>query len=83
MTRQIIVELDEGTARELEGVAPSRARKRSDFVRRAIRQALDAEVERRMSEAYRRQPDNAEPDVIDPQAWESRPPAARRRRRRA
>ena len=81
MTRQIIVEVDEGTAQELERIAPSRARKRSEFVRRALRQALDAEVERRMADAYRRQPDNAEPEVIDPETWESRRPAPRRRRR--
>ena len=80
MTRQIIVELDEGTAQELERIAPSRARKRSEFVRRALRQALDAEVERRMADAYRRQPDNAKPEVIDPEAWESRKPATRRPR---
>jgi predicted transcriptional regulator len=81
MTRQIIVEVDEGTAQELERIAPSRARKRSEFVRRALRQALDAEVERRMGEAYRRQPDNAEAEVIDPEAWEPKRPAPRRRRR--
>jgi hypothetical protein len=50
-------------------------------VRRALRQALDAEVERRMADAYRRQPDNAEPEVIDPEAWDSQKPATRRRRR--
>jgi len=81
MSRQIIVEVDEGTAQELERIAPSRARKRSEFVRRALRQALDAEVERRMADAYRRQPDSAEPEVIDPEAWESRKAATRRRRR--
>ena len=80
MTRQIIVEVDEGIAQELERIAPSRARKRSEFVRRALRQALDAEVERRMADAYRRQPDNAEPEVIDPGAWEWGKPATRRRR---
>jgi hypothetical protein len=81
MTRQIIVELDEGTAQELEAVAPSRARKRSEFVRRALRQALDAEAERRMAEAYRRQPDD-EPEAIDPQVWEAQAPAVARRKRR-
>jgi Arc/MetJ-type ribon-helix-helix transcriptional regulator len=80
MTRQIIVELDEGTAQELERVAPSRARKRSEFVRRALRQALDAEAERRMADAYRQQPDDAEPESIDPLAWEPRGPATRGRR---
>ena len=81
MTRQIIVELDEATARELERIAPSRARKRSEFVRRALRQALDAEAERRMADAYRRQPDDAEPEAVDPEAWEPPTPATRRRRR--
>jgi predicted transcriptional regulator len=81
MTRQIIVEVDEGTAQELERIAPSRARKRSEFVRRALRQALDAEAERRMADAYRRQPDDAEPELVDPEAWERQTPAPRRRRR--
>ena len=82
MSRQIIVELDEGTAQELERIAPSRARRRSEFVRRALRQALDAEIERRMADAYRRQPDDAGPERVDPAAWEPRKPATRRRRRR-
>lgn len=81
MTRQIIVELDEGTAQELERIAPSRARKRSEFVRRALRQALDAEVERRMADAYRRQPDNVQPESIDPETWEPQRQVSRRRRR--
>ena len=81
MTRQIIVEIDEGTAQELERISASRARKRSEFVRRALRQALDAEVERRMADAYRRQPDDAEPEMVDPEAWEPQRPATRRRRR--
>jgi len=82
MTRQIIVEVDEGTARELERIAPSRARKRSEFVRRALRQALDTEIERRMAEAYRRQPDDGEAEVVDPEAWEPKKAATRRRPRR-
>jgi hypothetical protein len=80
MARRIIVELDEATARELELIAPS-ARKRSEFVRRALRQALDAEAERRMADAYRRQPDDTEPELIDPSAWEPRRPVTRARRR--
>ena len=81
MSKQIIVELDDATARELEAVAPSRARKRSDFVRRALRSALDAVLEQRMAAAYASQPD--EPEVFfDPEAWEARPPARPRTRRR-
>ena len=57
------------------------ARKRSEFVRRTLRQVLDAEVERRMVDAYVRQPDNPERDVIDPAAWEPRKAGPRRRQR--
>jgi Arc/MetJ-type ribon-helix-helix transcriptional regulator len=81
MTRQIIVELGEGTAQELERIAPSRARKRSEFVRRALRRALDDEAERRMADAYLRQPDDAEPELVDPEAWEPPKPTTRRGRR--
>ena len=57
------------------------ARKRSEFVRRALRQVLDAQVERRMADAYVRQPDNPQREVIDPEAWEPRKAEPRRRRR--
>lgn len=57
------------------------ARKRSEFVHRTLRQVLDAEVERHMADAYVRQPDNPERDVIDPEAWEPRKAGPRRRRR--
>ena len=56
-------------------------RNRSGFVRRARRQVLDAEVERRMADAYVRQPDKPERDVIDPAAWEPKKAEPRRRRR--
>jgi Arc/MetJ-type ribon-helix-helix transcriptional regulator len=78
MTRQIIVEVDEGMAQELERIAPSRARKRSEFVRRALRRALDDEAERRMADAYQRQPDDAGPELVDPEAWEPPKPVTRR-----
>ncbi len=81
MTRQIIVEIDDGLAQELDLLAPSRARKRSEFVRRALRRALDDEAERLMADAYRRQPDDAEPELVDPEAWEPPKTASRRRRR--
>ena len=78
MSKQIIVDLDDMTAADLEAVAPSRARKRSDFVRQALRRALDAALEQRMAEAYRRQPQDEETCVFEPEAWE---PVAHSRRR--
>ncbi len=67
---QVLVELDEETLRRLNAVAPPRARKRSEFIREAIRRALDRLVEEQMEEAYRRAPqDSAEVD-LDPSTWE-------------
>lgn len=77
-----MAEVDEGTVQELERIAPKRTRKRSEFVRRALRQAVDGEVERRMADAYRRQPDNAEPEAIAPEAWHAKRAPSRRHRRR-
>jgi hypothetical protein len=82
MAKQLIVELDAALARELERVAPARSRRRSSFVRAALRRALDELVEARMAKAYKAQPD-VEPAHFDPRLWEpkSAPRASRRRRR--
>ena len=66
-------------AAALERVAPARSRKRSAFVRDAIRRALDAELERRTEEAYRRMPQSLDPWCFDPAAWTPRSPRRRRR----
>jgi len=79
MSKQVIVELDDATAAELESVASSRDRRRSDFVRQALRKALDAVHEQRMAAAYERQPDS-EASFFDPAAWE--PGRARRREKK-
>lgn len=76
--KQILLELPDETAAELEQVAPARARQRSDFLRRAVREALDRAAEERMKAAYRAQPD-AEPVYLDPDAWELRETTPRRR----
>ena len=82
MSRQLIIELDEPLARELERAAPARSRQRSSFVRAALRRALDELAERRMMEAYKTQPD-VEPAHFDPRTWEkaAAPKPARRKRR--
>jgi predicted transcriptional regulator len=76
MTSQLIVELDDALARELEAVAPSRERRRSEFVRQALRSALDRVAEDRMRRAYQAQPDDVEPAFFDADAWE---PSSQRR----
>jgi hypothetical protein len=78
--KQVILELDEQTARDLERVAPSKQRKRSAFLRAAVRRAIDDTLERRTEAAYRRMPDSGEPWYFDPDAW-SKAPVKRRRKR--
>ena len=80
-TKQVIVEMDVETASRLERVAPSRSRRRSAFIRRAIRQALDEVVERDMAEAYRKQPDHSDA-YLDATVWEPRAAARSPRRRK-
>lgn len=59
--KQILIQLDADTAERLERVAPARSRKRSEFIRNAIRRALWEREEERTRQAYLEQPDVAEP----------------------
>jgi len=80
--KQLLVEVDEETLKQLEQVAPARSRRRSAFIRAAIRKAICEEQERVTAEAYRRIPDSVDDAWFDPRVWEPKPPAPRRRRRR-
>jgi len=80
--KQLLVEIDEETAARLESVAPSRSRRRSEFVRAAIRRALWELEERGTAEAYSRTPDSAADVFLDPRVWEAVPAGRPRRRRR-
>lgn len=77
--KQVLVELDDQTAAELERVAPARSRQRSEFIRRALRRALWDEEERRTREAYLRTPDTDAAVYFEPEAWE---PGSRKRSKR-
>jgi predicted transcriptional regulator len=76
--KQVIVEIDDETADELERVAPARSRQRSEFIRHALRKALWDEEERRTREAYLNAPDRADDAYVDAGVWEQAP--ARRRK---
>ena len=73
---KVLIELDEATAERLEKVAAARSRKRSDFIRQAIRRALWALEEEATAEAYERHPDSDDAH-FDPDVWE--PPKKSRR----
>jgi predicted transcriptional regulator len=76
--KQLLIEIDEEMAVQLERVAPSRSRRGSEFIRNAIRQALWDVEERATAAAYARQPDSEEA-YLDATVWEA---GARSRRRR-
>ena len=78
---QVIVELDDQTIQRLNRIAPPRNRKRSEFIREAIRRALNERLEQAMEEAYRAQPQDGTEVDLDPATWE-RPRPRRKRARR-
>lgn len=69
--KQLLVEIDDATAAELEHVAPARSRLRSEFIRTAIREALWRTEEDATRDAYERMPDG-EPASFDRRTWESK-----------
>jgi Arc/MetJ-type ribon-helix-helix transcriptional regulator len=79
--KTLIVELDDDVAAKLERVAPGRSRRRSEFIRNAVRKALWEIEEQATAEAYRLQPDSADDIYLDAAVWAS-PSAAHRSRRR-
>ncbi len=71
--QQVIVELDDRTIARLNRVAPPSARKRSEFIREAIRRALNERLEQDMERAYRQQPQEGADIDVDPSTWEAAP----------
>jgi metal-responsive CopG/Arc/MetJ family transcriptional regulator len=71
--KQLLVEIEDELAERLEEVAPTRSRRRSEFIRRAIRKAIWELEEQETAAAYARMPDSAEEVYVDPSVWESVP----------
>ena len=80
--KQLLIEIDDELARKLEDVAPTRTRRRSEFVRMAIRKALWEFEEIAIREAYIRQPDSAAEEWLDPETWDPAPSRPVRKRKR-
>lgn len=68
--KQFLVELDDRTARDLEKVAPAKERKRADFVRLAIRRAIDLAMDRATRAAYERFPESEGVTAADLEGWD-------------
>ncbi|MGH7296939.1 MAG: hypothetical protein ACRELB_18515 [Polyangiaceae bacterium] len=87
--KPFLVELDDKVARDLERVAPAKDRKRAEFVRMAIRRAVDLALDRRTEEAYRARPQPAGIAEGDLTGWDEhnalarKPAKAKARRKRS
>ena len=57
---QVLVHFDEATLQAIDRVAPAAKRKRADFIRRTVKDALFLRETERMREAYRVQSDVTE-----------------------
>jgi predicted transcriptional regulator len=80
--KQLLVEIEDDLAERLEEVAPTRSRRRSEFIRRAIRKAIWELEEQETAAAYARMPDSAEEGYLDPSVWESLPRSRAGRRKK-
>ena len=65
----ILIQLDDLTYKALNRVAPAAKRKRTEFVRQAVKEAIWRKEFASMREAYRAQPDGT-PEVDDWSNWE-------------
>ena len=83
--KSLLIELEDNIAERLEQVAPARSRRRSEFIRMAIRRALWELEEHATAQAYQRLPDSASDAYVDPSVWDPAPPkpgpVSRRKRR--
>jgi hypothetical protein len=75
--KHILVELDDRCARDLERVAPAKKRMRAEFVRLAIRHAIDLALDRATKEAYRTWPLPDEVTPADLLGWDEHNALAR------
>ena len=79
--KQILIQLDDRTANQLEKIAPGKSRKRSEFLRRVIARAVQETIEASTRAAYTKWPD-IQP-AFDPAEWASDDDAVRRPAKRA
>ena len=57
---QVLIQFGEATLQAIDRIAPGARRKRADFIRRAVKDAIFRQESERTREAYRLQPDSAE-----------------------
>ncbi len=77
---QILLQIDEPMAKQIEKVAPAKTRQRSRFIRLAIQKALMDLDEAKTRQAYARHPDV--PTGFDARTWDEWKPKKSRRKRK-
>jgi len=68
--KRMLIEIDDRTAKDLERVAPAKERKRAEFIRLAIRRALDLSLEPTTRDAYERLPSSSGLTAADLEGWD-------------
>ena len=63
---QVLINFDDATLKAIDRIAPAAKRKRADFIRQAVKDAIFRLETERMREAYRIQPDS----IDDSEHWE-------------
>jgi metal-responsive CopG/Arc/MetJ family transcriptional regulator len=63
---KVLVQFEDATLEAIDRIAPAAKRKRAEFIRSAVKDAIFRYEQKRMRDAYRLQPDSA-PDV---DSWE-------------
>jgi metal-responsive CopG/Arc/MetJ family transcriptional regulator len=57
---QVLIHFDEAMLKAIDRIAPAAKRKRADFIRQAVKDAIFRQETEQMREAYRLQPDSVE-----------------------
>jgi hypothetical protein len=78
--KQILLEIDERCARDLERVAPTGKRIRAEFIRLALRRAIDLALDRETEQAYLEAPLAPGLQPEDMRGWDEQNLLARRSR---
>jgi hypothetical protein len=63
---QVLINFDEATLKAIDRIAPAAKRKRADFIRQAVKDAIFRKETEKMREAYLLQPDSP----IGSDTWE-------------
>lgn len=69
---QVLVQFEEATLEAIDRIAPAAKRRRAEFIRKAVKDAIFRHEQEKMRRAYQSQPDSAgDADTWDlPEAWD-------------